>query len=191
MLAVVFSLSLPQSALGAAPESENVAVDQNVADTSHLTKIKKLRQALVRAIDEGPLVFKRVLLVTSPPVRFGEYSVREGHAFASGEALHIYVEPLGLVWKEGDDGQFGLECEVDFGIENAEGAPIVKETKFGRLRLRNHERISEVMTFLTLTISGAPLGQLVVVVTYRDVHSSKQATFRLPFEVNEPSLPLP
>jgi hypothetical protein len=149
-----------------------------------LSVIEAQRKALIEMTEAGPLLFRRALFVTEVPARFGEYMPRADRPFEPGEAMHIYIEPVGLVWKR-DGVVWRFDATVGFEIDTPDGRPIASEGDFGRISVKNQDRPTEVMTYLTLVVSDAPPGAYVIQVKFRDVNSDKQATFRLPFTVAE------
>jgi hypothetical protein len=166
------------------PGAKSYAQQQGEAEQSHLAAIDAQRKALVEAMEAGPLLFRRALFVTEVPARFGEYTPRGERPFAPGEAMHIYIEPVGLVWAR-DGALWRFEAAVGLEIDTADGRPIASEDKFGSIAVKNQDRPTEVMTYLTLVVSDAPPGPYVIEVRFRDAHSGKTAAFRLPFTVGE------
>ncbi|MGE0698833.1 MAG: hypothetical protein AB7O57_07040 [Hyphomicrobiaceae bacterium] len=152
------------------------------AAARHVAIIEAQHEALVSAMEAGPLVLRRALLVAEQPNRYGEYVPRADRPFALGEAMHVYLEPFGLVHRR-DGDVWRLDVMLGLAIEDEAGRSIVHEPEFGGISIANRERRAEVMTYLSLNVADAPAGRYVLVVSLRDRVSAKTARVRLPFSV--------
>jgi hypothetical protein len=148
----------------------------------HLEAVETLRRAMDALTAKAPLGLRRVQFVAEPPQGFGLYKPRPDNVFRRGEPLIVYAEPVGLGWKQAD----GLNLAVvvtDFEIRTPDGKVLGGQRDFGRFNFSSHDRNQEIMTHLTITLSGAPAGTYVFAATYRDQMTGKSATLDLPFEI--------
>jgi hypothetical protein len=148
----------------------------------HTEAVETLRRALNLLSSKGPLTLRRVQFIAAPPRGFGIYQPRANNVFRMGEPLIIYAEPVGMGWQMADKLN-RAHIVTDFEIRTAEGKVLGGQKEFGRFEFASHEQNQEVMTHLTITLSGAPRGQYVVVATYRDRVANKSANLELPFEI--------
>ncbi len=147
--------------------------------------VEQLRRALRLANDRSPLAFRRAFFVSEAPKGFGIYKVRGDDVFKTGEPLIAYAEPIGMGWEQQDGGMFHSLLAVDFEIRSPAGEILTGKRDFGHFEFVSHEQNTEVMTHLTLNLTGAPAGKYVLGVIYRDKISGKNASVDLPFEIEK------
>jgi hypothetical protein len=148
----------------------------------HVEAVETMRRALQVLADNGPLVLRRVQFIVEPPKGFGIYQPRPNNVFRQGEPLIIYVEPVGIGWKtDGDTNR--AHIATDFEIRTRDGKVLGVRKDFGRFEFASHDRNHEIMTHLTITLTGAPRGSYVFAATYRDQINGKSAMLELPFEI--------
>jgi hypothetical protein len=87
-----------------------------------------------------------------------------------------------MAWRR-SDGINKSQIVTDFEIRTPEGKILGGQRDFGRFEFTSHDRNQEIMTHLTITMSGAPPGKYVFAATYRDQVSGKSANLELPFEI--------
>lgn len=148
----------------------------------HTEAVEILRRALTLLTARGPLTLRRVQFITAPPKGFGIYQPRANNVFQRGEPLIIYVEPVGMGWRSADKIH-RANMITDFEIRTADGKVLGGQKDFGRFEFASHEQNQEVMTHLTITLSGAPRGQYLIAATYRDQVTGNSASLELPFEI--------
>jgi hypothetical protein len=144
--------------------------------------VEILRQAIATLTAEGPLSLRRVQFVAEPPKGFGIYKPRADNVFKPGEPLIIYAEPVGMGWKA-ENGMRHALVAADFEIRTPAGKILGGQKNFGRFEFTSHEQNQEVMTHLTIRLSGAPAGKYVFAATYRDQMNGKSVDLSLPFEI--------
>ena len=149
---------------------------------NHLEAVETLRRAINILAANGPLTLRRVQFIAEPPKGFGLYKPRGGNVFRRGEPLVVYAEPIGLGWKP-EGGTNRAVVATDFEIRTPDGKILGGQKDFGRFEFVSHDRNHEIMTHLTIRLSGAPPGRYVFGATYRDAVSGKAATLELPFEI--------
>ena len=145
--------------------------------------IENLRQALRLAHDQGGLAFRKAVFVTEAPQGFGLYKERASNVFNQGEPLIAYIEPVGIGWAKQDGGNFHSLLTVDFEIRSPTKEILTGKRDFGQFEFLSHEQNTEVMTHLTLNLTGAPAGKYVLGVVYHDKTTGKSAGADLPFEI--------
>jgi hypothetical protein len=155
---------------------------KEIAAGEHLAAVETLREAVREAALGGPLVFRQFLFTSEAAKGFGLYNPRKDDVFKRGESLLVYVEPVGFGWKPDDDVYSAL-LTADYEIRTPQGQILAGQREFGRFAFTSRDRNHEVMTPLTLNLSGAKSGDYVLGVTYRDKTTGKSASFDLPFKV--------
>lgn len=160
-----------------ATEAEAAAAAGNHGEAFEL-----LRSALIRQWDASPLGFRVVTFVAGDPGGFGIYDPREDNVFEAGETLHIYAEPIGFRWQDNDGIQRAL-MTADLMLRTAGGEIIAGQKEFGRFGFNSREHNTELMTHLSVDFTGAPEGDYVAEVIYRDQVSGSVASFELPFSI--------
>jgi hypothetical protein len=182
----LFPLLLLLAAVTAARagEIETLAreAEAKAAAGQHVEAANALRQALTVLAANAPLLLRNVQFVAEAPKGFGIYQPRGGGSFRSGEPLVVYAEPFGIGWKP-EGGQFNALLTVDFEIRTPAGDVLTGKKDFGRFAFTSRERNLEIMTHLTLNVSGAPVGDYVFGATYHDKVTGKSATLDLPFQI--------
>jgi hypothetical protein len=148
----------------------------------HLEAVETLRRAMGVLTDNGPLVLRHVQFIAERPAGFGIYRPRPNNVFRAGEPLIIYAEPVGVGWRTKGDTNQAL-IATDFEIRTADGKILGGRKDFGRFEFSSHDRNQEIMTHLTITLTGAPVGNYIVEATYRDQINNKSAKLELPFEI--------
>ena len=180
MLAVL-AVSLVPALAG---EVENLARDAEAkakaGDT--VAAVETLRRAIGVVMTQGPLTLRKVQFIAEPPKGFGIYKTRADNVFKPGEPLIIYAEPLGMGWKT-ENGVNRALVAADFEIRTPDGKILGGQKNFGRFEFMSHEQNQEIMTHLTIRLSGAPAGSYEFAATYRDQVSGKSANLTLPFEI--------
>ena len=148
----------------------------------HGEAVDLLRRAIATLTAKAPLTLRRVQFIAEPPKGFGIYKPRANNVFRQGEPLIIYAQPVGVGWKEADGVNQAL-IVTDFEIRSPDGKILGGQKEFGRFEFASREQNHEIMTHLTITLSGAPAGSYVFAATYRDQVSGKSASLELPFEI--------
>lgn len=148
----------------------------------YLDAVETLRRAINALTAKGPLALRRVQFIAEPPKGFGIYQPRPNNVFRPGEPLIVYAEPVGMGWRAAGDVH-RADVVTDFEIRTSDGKILGGQKEFGRFEFTSHDRNQEIMTHLTIRLSGAQRGSYVFAATYRDQVNSKSATLELPFEI--------
>jgi hypothetical protein len=179
-IALLFGL-----AAAAAGEISDLAreADAMLQSGQNAEAIEKLRQALRLAHDQSPLAFRKAVFVSEAPAGFGIYKPRDNNVFKLGEPLIAYIEPLGVGWGKRDGGLFRALLTVDFEIRLPSGDILAGKRDFGHFEFTSREQNTEIMTHLTLNLTGARPGKYTFGVIYHDKTTGKSASVDLPFEI--------
>lgn len=141
-----------------------------------------MHEALVILNEAIPLTIRRAVFVAEPPQGYGVYNPRETGRFTASEALVAYVEPIGVTWAP-IEGLHRAEITVDFEILTPDGQVLANQEEFAQFSFTSRARNTELMTHLTLELTGAPAGEYVLRYIYNDKTSSESASVDLPFEI--------
>lgn len=69
-------------------------------------------------------------LTREPAQRFGQYTPREHNAYAPGEPIHLYLEPLGMDFHRRDDGRAAANVQVGYKLKDSNGELVREEKNF-------------------------------------------------------------
>jgi hypothetical protein len=141
-----------------------------------------MRAALFEAWREAPLAIPVAAFVAAPADGFGIYTERSDNVFPEGETLRIYLEPVGFDWSE-KDGLFNSLLTVDFDLTTPDGKVLAGQKGFGRFDFKSHVPNTEYMANLTLNVTGAPVGDYVLVLTVNDEAGGGSAKVEMPFSI--------
>jgi hypothetical protein len=144
----------------------------------------------VEALDAGydaiwqatPLVFRKTIFVDSAS-GFGIFAAKESAAFAAGEPIKVYVEPVGFAYGKNAIGGSEIGFDVDFELTDPSGASLFAKENFLQTTtpVRYHNR--EFQMTLTINLTGMSPGSYIAKFNVKDQNSEKTGTFDLPFEV--------
>ena len=183
---MILALAFLSGSLGLSPagEIEDLAREAEAKANAgqHIEAVETLRRAVNALVAKSPLALRRVQFISAAPKGFGIYQPRPNNVFRVGEPLIVYAEPVGLAWKVEGAVNHALVV-TDFEIRTPDGKILGGQKEFGRFEFTSREQNLEIMTHLTITLSGAPRGSYVFAATYRDQGSSKSAVLELPFEI--------
>lgn len=170
------------SALAGSIAEQGVAAERLVGEGDPLGALAALEAATSEVWTKMPMQLRNVALIESA-TGYGIYVPRESDVFAQGEAVLIYVEPLGYLYGKNSVGAKEIALDVDLDLLDASGDVVFSKT--GLVELRQPVRYDNREFFLTvdLNLTGAPAGKYVGKFTLRDGHSKKNAAFDMPFEV--------
>lgn len=153
-----------------------------IAAGHSLAAVETLREAVRKAALSGPLVFRHALFTAEAAKGFGIYNPRKDNVFKRGEPLLAYVEPVGFGWRPEGDLYTAL-LTADYEIRSPQGQILAGQREFGRFAFTSRDQNHEVMTTLTLNLSGAKPGDYVLGITFHDKTTGKSANFDLPFKM--------
>lgn len=161
MAAVILTTILTISALSA--QSATAQGDGAVTGLSAPTEVQTFRSAFDTFVD-------------SDPQGFGVYDERDSSTFSPGEAIILYIEPVGFEYgtttEEGDESLNTINFSADFVISDAEGNVLTGQQGLPVSEIISHHQNKEV--FIPFTISQTtpfPAGDYVITYTIHDSNS--------------------
>ncbi len=122
------------------------------------------------------LLLENVRFVKSDNNTFGIYEPRETEEFTSGEAMYLYMEPVGYSMKKNDQGKYEFGFSTDISLENEKGEILGGQKDFAKMGFSSWNFNTEICLTFTYTFSGLEKGRYKIVTTVRDVGSEKTAT---------------
>lgn len=129
----------------------------------------------------SPLTFRKAVLVDKAGA-FGEYELRDDAEFKPGDALTIYVEPVGFGIGT-QDGQFQINLDTDLVIETASGTRLVRRENLFAVRHTSRSRNRDFNMNLSLVVPSLKPGDYFSVFTIKDRISRKTSEIRIPFTI--------
>jgi hypothetical protein len=130
---------------------------------------------------EMPLTVRNAAFITGEAGGYGLNVPRPNAAFAPGEPIVMYAEPLGYGWRENDDGSFTFGLSIDLILRNGAGEVVAQRTEFQRAALTSQQRNREFFITLTLDLTNAPAGDYIAEYVVNDIVEDQSATISLPF----------
>jgi hypothetical protein len=182
IVAAIFLAGLVGSALAGEIADLGREAEAKAAAGQHLEAVETLRRAIGVLSAQGPLAVRRVQFIVDLPKGFGLYQPRPDNVFRPGEPLIVYAEPVGMGWVKDGETNRALVL-TDFEIRAPDGKVLGGQKEFGRFEFISREQNQEIMSHLTIRLTGAPPGRYVLVATYRDQVNGKSVNFELPFEI--------
>ncbi len=172
------SIGNAESISAAAAEAERLA-----AAGEHMRALEALDAATDALWSRAPLGFRTALFV-SEASGFGVYTRRESTAFRAGEAVTVYVEPVGFSY--GKSGAFNtIILGAGLAIRNSTGQVIAEAEELFDVSLQSRARNREFNMSLSFTMPDLIPGDYAAIFTVRDRNSAKTARFELPFAIVE------
>jgi hypothetical protein len=164
------------------PEEQSPAAQGQAETDQSLEAINSARAAVVEALNQAPLGFRRILFVSEIPEGFAAYKPRTSNVFAPDEPLIVYAEPIGVAWKK-DGDEVSSKLVVDFEIRSPDGQVLAGQRGFGEFALSAREPPLDYMSHIKLDVTGAPAGSYILGLTIHDSNSGKSTSTDLPFEI--------
>lgn len=162
------ALAGPMADLAAQAEDEIAKPDGGPA------AFEKMRAAMAAAQAKIPFDIRKAFFVSEKPLMFGAYKRVKANEFPVGATLISYVEPIGLAWKNTDDGRVQARFTVDFELRSPEGELLAEQKAFGNFSITAVEPLFEIFTPLTLDVSQAPAGGYTLKYTFTDLGSGNK-----------------
>lgn len=163
----------------AAAKAEELA-----AGGRHIEAMDKISSAMDSLWDAAPLGFRKAFFVASQPNGFGVYDLRDNSSFKAGEAMLIYVEPVGYGYKQ-DGNLFVVDLVADVEVKSADGKVLGGQKGFTKFGLKSRVKNREFYAFITYNFSGLTPGSYVASTTLADPSTGKSGSFDLPFTITE------
>jgi hypothetical protein len=141
------------------------------------------RAAYLAAWDAAPLAVRKAVFVTAPAQGFGLYEERTSNVFGAGEPIHIYFEPVGFGWAEGEGGLNRFGMDIGLRILTSEEQELFNQDGFLNLTTQSAEKPTEFFGNVTLNLTGLEPGKYVLELNLDDIASDETATLSMPIEV--------
>ncbi|WP_026381330.1 hypothetical protein [Afifella pfennigii] len=145
-------------------------------------------QALEGAVDtvwqEGPLAFRKALAVKSA-VGFGDYQPQNEAVYRPGEAMQVYVEPVGFAYAR-QEGKHRVRMHADLAISNPTGQVIVEGEDMFVVDTALAMPRREFNLVLSYKMPELSPGTYTAEFTLRDDNSGKSGSFSVPFDIAAP-----
>ncbi|QDZ01695.1 hypothetical protein FQ775_15690 [Nitratireductor mangrovi] len=186
MLRGVMALMVAGGISGAAAAGsiadKGAEAEKQFAAGQPIAAIETLDSAVAKIWDTMPLTVRRAVLVESVS-GYGIYAPRDKPAFGPGEAIVIYVEPIGFAYGKDSLGAGQIAFDIDLAIEDEAGTQVLQRENFVSVETPVRYRNREFHLTVNLNLSGAPTGKYVGRFLLKDRHSDKTAEFDVPFEI--------
>lgn len=145
--------------------------------------------ALEEAVDaiwrEGPLAFRRIVLVNSSS-GYGIYSERKDRVFRPDDKMLIHVEPVGYGYRApGASSTIGFTA--DLAIENMTGQVLGEAENVFSISAPSGAKKREFSMTLSFGVPYYRPGEYKAVFTVHDQNSAKSGTFEVPFTIALPA----
>jgi hypothetical protein len=124
----------------------------------------------------SPLLLQNVRFVKTDNNSFGIYEPKETEEFAPGEAIYLYMEPVGYASKKNEAGKYDVGFKADMSIEDDKGEVLGGQKDFAQMAFSSWNFGTEMCLTFTYTFSGLDKGRYKIVTTVRDMGSDKTAT---------------
>jgi hypothetical protein len=147
----------------------------------YTTALAALRSSFEAFRERSPLLLQNVKFVTNESASYGIYDPRASDAFAAGDVIYLYLEPVGQVLKGSGDGRNEFGFAADFSLEDAAGKVLGGQKDFASPRFASWNFNTEIALTFNFSFSGLQAGRYKIFLTVRDVHSTKSATVEKPF----------
>lgn len=119
----------------------------------------------------------KIALTRAPATGFGAYEPRPDNRFAPGAPVHVYVELNGVGVIEHPEGIREMRFEVDFALNDAQGAALTDTIPMGKVQLQSRSRAADVFLELTYNLTGVPPGDYLLWTRITDTPSGQQVEF--------------
>lgn len=140
------------------------------------------RAAYDTAWETSGLAFETVTLTDGSSQGYGQYTPRASSAYADGETLSVYAEPVGYGFRETGDG-YAYELTASYKLLNLSGQVLAEQGNFATFSGSGRSKKRELSASLNFQFSGLPAGDYKLEANFTDTVGGKQAGFTLPFSV--------
>lgn len=142
-------------------------------------------EAFQSAWDAAPFGFAVATFVDQPAKGYGLYAPRESATFETGQALHVYAEPVAYGFKAEKEAQ-SYALKAAFQLLTPSGQVLAEEEQFAEFKGTTRSRKQELSTQLSFGFEGLPVGSYTLEITMTDEVGDQTALIALPFSVISP-----
>jgi hypothetical protein len=154
------------------------------AESKMLEALEALDEAVEVIWTQGPLAFRKVVLVDSAGA-LGTYDERTERSFAPDEMFRVYVEPVGFGHGTSNAGGT-IGFDADLAIQNTTGQIITEAKDVFSITVDAAPDRHEFGMTLSFAMPYLRPGDYEAVFTVRDKNSPKTGSFEVPFTVVAP-----
>lgn len=182
LTAALFAAFLAGQPAFAGPAADAAERAENLLSQGQILPAYSALNTAVHAFwQASPLAFRKSMLVERAG-GFGDYDVRAGSEFRSGDTFIVYAEPVGFgIGRQ--DGQFEIGFNTGFEIENTKGQVLAASEDLFSVTHRSRSQNRDFNMTLSLVIPNLKPGSYTGVFTVRDRVSGKTGEFRVPFSI--------
>lgn len=146
------------------------------ADNRPVEALAKAEDAYFAVWSRLPLAFRETTLIEGAPGGPGRFEPRAGHAYAAGETISVYVEPIGFGWRR-VDGRWETDLAADFILATEAGRIIAGQKGFAAFRMTSPRRQPDPYLTIDYRFAGVPPGDYVLTTTMHDRVDGEAASF--------------
>lgn len=114
---------------------------------------------------------------------YGEYTPRPTNAFASGERLSLYAEPVGYAFVT-SGADFAYRLTTDYKLLNMSGQILAGQDGFAEFSGSGRSPKREVSARLSFEFATLPAGDYTLQITFNDANGGTSAKIDLPFSIS-------
>ncbi|MDB5601934.1 MAG: hypothetical protein JWN71_3978 [Xanthobacteraceae bacterium] len=151
-----------------------------------LTTLGDAENAVIDVWKRLPLTARNVMFVSQKTNAYGGYEKRASNAFAAGENLLSYVEPIGYKWEETSPGTFKFGVTTDFEILTTDGKALGGQRAFQNIEFTTHYRNRELFLSLSISLDGIKPGNYVLAYDIHDKFGAGKVRTEQPFTIKAP-----
>jgi hypothetical protein len=146
-----------------------------------------VREGLIAVWDAMGLTVRNATLTDGEAAGFAQYQRRAGHAFSTGETIHVYAEVLGYQSAPTANGKYVRDLEADLALLDSSG--VVRGTQPGFYSSETVSATPLLETYLsfTVTLSDFAPGDYTLRYTVRDRAAGSETSFDLPVTLTAPA----
>lgn len=129
------------------------------------------------------LAISTVTFTDGASTGYGKYSPKVGAAFAPGEAITLYAEPVGYAFAE-TGGNYSYEVSVSYKLLNPSGQVLSEQDDFARFAGTGRSKQRQLSASLSFQFDGLPVGAYQLQATFTDQFGGQTASFARPFSIS-------
>ena len=175
--AAVFSIAilLPAASLAQTPDP---IIPEPEAD------LQLAFAALDRAWDTSTLGFTAATFAETPASSFGQFVPRMSNIFQTGETITVYAEPVGYGFMK-TGANYAYKLNAGFQLLTLTGQILAEQAGFTQFEGSARSKQRQLPTNLSFQFEGLPAGTYILKADFNDQYSGKEASFSLPFEIEQ------